>query len=57
MDPNKIQSTLPQAPRGAFIHIPADGKLAAELNGITPLELYGALTLIVEKLRKDFEMK
>lgn len=39
--------------RGAIISIPPDAKLSAELHGITQLELYAALSIIIEKLRKD----
>jgi len=57
MDPEQKQPTSPQdPPRGAFIHIPVEGNsIRAELVGITPLELYAALSIILEKLRKNFE--
>ena len=60
MNPNQIQSNQTTGPektpaRGAFIHIPKDGKLGAELVDVTPLELYAALTLIIEKLRKSLD--
>lgn len=39
--------------RGAAIHIKEDGTSAVELIGITPMELYGALNLIIEKVKKQ----
>ena len=44
--------------RGIVIAITEDGQMSAKLSkGIKPLEVYGALTLLRERLRDDYEGK
>lgn len=41
--------------RGTAIHIKEDGTTAVELVGITPMELYGVLNFVIEKVRKQLD--
>lgn len=50
---NLSADTKNQSFRGAAIHIKEDGTSAVEMVGITPMELYGALNLITEKVKKQ----
>jgi len=43
--------------RGCAIHIKEDGKFAVELMDINPLELYGALSLVIEEVKKQLKGK
>ncbi len=55
---NEGSKTPEQKPpfRGAAIHIQQDGKYGMELVGVTIMEVYGALTLVIEKMKKDLRM-
>ena len=51
---NNVKQEIVDHPfRGAAIHIKEDGTFAVELAGITPMELYGALHLVTEKVKKQ----
>ena len=39
--------------RGVAVHIAEDGKCGLEPVGVTLMEIYGALTLIMERIRKQ----
>ena len=39
--------------RGVVVHMQVDGKFGLEMVGVTPLEIFGVLTLILEKMKKD----
>ena len=57
MDANDKTPQEQKSPfRGAAIHISVDGKYGLELVGTTPLEVYGTLTLIINKMREDLQV-
>ena len=39
--------------RGVAVHISKDGQLRVEVVDVPPIEIYGALTLVMERLRKQ----
>jgi len=45
-------TTKPQF-RGVAVHIAEDGKCGLEPVGVSLLEIYGALTLIMERMKKQ----
>lgn len=48
----QVPSTKQQF-RGAAIHIKEDGTLSVELVGITTMEFYGALDLVITRVKKQ----
>jgi len=42
--------------RGVAVHITPEGKFALEPVGVTTLEMFGALTLVIERLKKELQV-
>lgn len=54
---NQMPPKMPERPpfRGVAIHIQPEGKYALEVVGVTILEVFGVLTLAIDKIRKDVQ--
>ena len=52
--PNAIPMPEPRSERGLFIFTGEDGSHGVQLRGITVLEAYAAVTLVYNKLAKQF---